>query len=104
MDDDDLDDIIDDADDDDYDDDEEDDDTVRYTLVEETDLSYGFTAWGIAAILFNGAADILEAVANTVGSLGGEFSYLHNRNVDRDRFVGSVEAGLERLDRDGLGL
>lgn len=105
MDDDDLDDIIEDEDDEDYDyDDEEDDDTVRYTLVEETDLSYGFTGWGIAAILFNGAADVLESVANTIGSLGSEFSYLHNRNVDRDRFVGSVEAGLERLDRDGLGL
>lgn len=100
MDDDDTDDII--EDEDDYDDDE--DEAVRYALIEETDLSYGFTAWGVAAILFNGAADILEAVANTVGSLGGEFSYLHNRNVDRDRFVGSVEAGLERLDRDGLGL
>lgn len=102
-DDDDLDDIIDDEDDGNYDDDE-DDDTVRYTLVEEADLSYGFTGWGIAAILVNGAADILEAVANTIGSLGSEFSYLHNRNVDRERFVGSVEAGLERLDRDGLGL
>lgn len=101
MDDDDTDDII--EDEDDYEDDE-DDDAVRYTLVEETSLSYGFSRYGVAAILFNGVADILESLAHTVGSLGGEFSYLHNRNVDRERFVGSVEAGLERLDRDGLGL
>lgn len=103
MDDDDTDDIIEDEDDYDYEDDE-DDDAVRYTLVEETSLSYGFSRYGVAAILFNGVADILESLAHTVGSLGGEFSYLHNRNVDRERFVGSVEAGLERLDRDGLGL
>ena len=102
MDDDDIDNIIEDEDDDDYEEDK--DDAVRYVLVEEADLSYGFTAWGVAAILFNGATDVLEAMAKTLGSLGGEFSYLHNRNVDRDRFVGSVEAGLERLDRDGLGL
>lgn len=103
MDDDDVDDIIED-DDEDYDyDDEEDDEVVRYTLVEETDLSYGFTGYGVAAILFNGAADILESLAHTIGSLGSELSYLHNRNVDRERFVGSVEAGLERLDR-GLEL
>ena len=93
-----------DDDDDDLDDidiDEDDDEEVleRYVLIEETDLDYGVTVWGIAAILFNGAADIAEDVANTLGLLGGAFSFLHNRNVDRERFVGSVEAGLEHLDR-----
>ena len=97
MDDDDLDDIDIEDDDDDYD--EEDDDIVRYTLVEETGLDHGFTGWGVAAIVIGGAAAVLGAVADTLDALGNEFSFLHNRNVDRDRFVGSVEAGLESLDR-----
>lgn len=92
--------------DDDYDDDDididedeyDDDDVVTYTLVEESCLDYGFTPYGIAAILLNGTAVIIGAVADTLESLGNELSYLHNRNVDRERFVGSVEAGLERLD------
>ena len=90
-------------DDDDYDIDhdlDDDEDETVYTLVEESELDYGFTAYGVAAVLFTGVAEVAGVVADTFDALAAQLSFLHNRNVDRERFIGSVHAGIERLDRD----
>lgn len=90
-------------DDDDYDIDydlDDDEDETIYTLVEEAELDYGFTPYGVAAVLFTGVAEVFGVVADTVEALAAQLSFLHNRNVDRERFIGSVHAGIERLDRD----
>jgi hypothetical protein len=90
-------------DDDDYDIDydlDDDEDETIYTLVEEAELDHGVTVYGVASVLFTGASEILGVLADTVEALGAQLAFLHNRNVDRERFIGSVHAGIERLDRD----
>ena len=88
----------------DYDDWEDDDEHDDHEGCVVGVVDYGFTPWGVMSILFTGVAEILASVATTIDALSNELEFLHHRAVDRDRFVGSVQAGLESLDRGATGL
>lgn len=86
----DADDIIDDED---YDD-EDYEDTY---LDAEGVLSSGTTVWSVGWVFATAVADIAEAHTRFWENVRVELAHRHNQSIDQSDFIGSVEAGIEKL-------
>ena len=80
-----------------YDDEDWDDDGDIYLLEEENVLLPGSTVWSAACVIVTAVGDIAHAGARFWDNLRTELAYRHNKSIDQSEFIGSVEAGIERL-------
>lgn len=86
----DIDDIEDDSDWEDWDDED-------IYLEDEDLLLPGSTVWSAACVIVTAVGDIAHAGARFWDNLRTELAYRHNKSIDQSEFIGSVEAGIERL-------
>lgn len=57
----------------------------------------GLSRWSIAWIAFDAASTILKAMDHIVYNIKVDLVTRHNKVVDEETFIGSVEAGIEQL-------
>ena len=79
------------------DDDEFDYDDDDIALEDEGMLSPGATVYSLGWILATVVADIAHAHTRFWDNLRTDLAYRHNRSIDESDFIGSVEAGIEKL-------
>ena len=79
------------------DDDFEYDEDGEIILEDEGMLSPGATVYSLGWILATVVADIAHAHTRFWDNLRTDLAYRHNRSIDESDFIGSVEAGIEKL-------
>lgn len=76
------------------------DDDIEFILDDEEEEPVpdpGLSRWSLAWIAFDALSTILTAVDHVIYNIKVDLVTRHNQDVDESTFIGSVEAGIEKL-------